>query len=241
MEESRRGFTAFMAAGLTLAVVVGLLVWKLSESNVQMSPRGTEFAGQPVSTTEESGESGTRTHAASSDSSPTVIASEQIDTPAGQQVNTGTPAGGQSVYDPLAPRGANLDGPRGGANETSYYRPTNAAPLTATPPGGATPNSPQPAPRDNTDWENAPESAGDPAEPQRPAAPQRTPAAVVPENQQEPVSRRVESGATPPEAVPSPSPTRADQVQDTQNRRPEDPFSASTRDAQPAQNPVAER
>ena len=44
MELTNRRFAIFLASGLTLAVVVGLLVWKVSDAGVSLNSQETELA-----------------------------------------------------------------------------------------------------------------------------------------------------------------------------------------------------
>ncbi|WP_143341218.1 hypothetical protein [Corynebacterium urinipleomorphum] len=137
MELTSRRFAIFLASGLSLAVIVGVLVWKVSDAGVNLTGQQTEIAGQPVAAAD-ADERSTKKTAVSSETSSTTDRrrdengeSANTDTAGTGNGNNGDTQAGEG-FDPLAPRNANLDGARGGSEEISYYRPTNAAPAPQT-------------------------------------------------------------------------------------------------------------
>lgn len=267
MEPTSRRFAIFLASGLSLAVIVGLLVWKVSDSGMNLSNRHTEMAGQPLAASEADG-TPTRKTAVSSEMSPTAESVQETtgegdagNAPSGNGTESTYTGGGGAAYDPLAPRNANLGGARGGSPETSYYRPTNAAPA----PQNARTSAPAPTQQPHNTG-NAP--AEQSTAPRTTATPNST--TVVPHEPQEPqpASEEAANGATPSKQEPQKA------VEDTQAagkqiasqigenalhagnavvdarddneggapKRPEDPFSASTRNPQaPAEDTNAGR
>ena len=147
MELTNRRFAIFLTSGLTLAVLVGLLVWKVSDAGVTLNSQETELAGQPVAAADATAQQRTADEPTSSEmpSSETAEGSAS----AGMDASTGAGNGNGSgnvagpVKDPLAPPNANLNGNRGESAEPSYYRPTNAAPA----PAPAQPQQQQPQPQ----------------------------------------------------------------------------------------------
>ena len=264
MELTNRRFAIFLTSGLTLAVLVGLLVWKVSDSGVTLNSQETEFAGQPVAATDATAQQRTADEPTSSEMS----SSETTDGSASAGMDASTGAGNGNgggnvagpVKDPLAPPNANLNGNRGESAEPSYYRPTNAAPA----PAPAQPQQQQPQPQQQQQQQQSVRTSA--------PAPQRTPdsadssssqgeapdtttpsgsTTVVPNEPSEPAEPGVQEGAHPPavdaelqsgndtiEIAPSDAKAAAealgvapaaDEKQDAPKKRPEDPFSASTR------------
>lgn len=260
MELTSRRFAIFLASGLTLAVVVGLAVWKISDAGMNLTSTQTEVAGQPIAAAD-ADESSTPKTAASSEASSTAEGTEEeasaddadaelAGEAASNDSNGAQGTGSGAAYDPLAPRNANLGGARGGSQETSYYRPTNAAP--------AQPNTRTSTPEQTQQPDNAgrtPTQQGD--SPRKTATPNSTTA--VPQEPQEPQKPQPVPGNDPDGAAqhePEPQQPSADAgaerpqiaseiaekvgaggaVSGTENgqggekpKRPEDPFSASTR------------
>ena len=122
MELTKRRFAVYMASGLALALLLGLAVWKIPSPSMNMRSDDTEIAGQPVAKT------GDEEAAASTD--PISMTEDLQASESGSRAATEDRADSNSNYaaDPLAPPNARLDGAREDGSETSYYRPTNAAP-----------------------------------------------------------------------------------------------------------------
>lgn len=270
MEPTSRRFAVFLASGLSLAVVVGLLVWKISDSGMNLSNQNTEMAGHPIAAAD-ADDASTRKTAVSSETSSVAaedtgeaggeLAAVDADTGAGNAAtngNSGAANGGAgAAYDPLAPRNANLGGARGGSQEMSYYRPTNAAPA----PQNARTSAPAQTQQPNHSGSTTAEQS---VSPRTTSAPHSTTA--VPQEPEEPqrASEEAANGATPPKQEPQRPAAEAeaagkelasqiaekalntsDAVVDAAvehdsgdtPKRPEDPFSASTRIPQaPAEN-----
>lgn len=259
MELTSRRFAVFLASGLSLAVIVGLLVFKVSDSGMNLSSQQKEVAGQPLAAAD-AGESSTRKTAISSEMSSTA---ETLESTRAEQsaeaANGAVPAAGNgstsnggsgsgAAYDPLAPRNANLGGARGGAQQMSYYRPTNAAPA----PQNARTSAPAQTLQPDTGGSTPTEKG---VTPRTTAKPNTTTA--VPQEPQEPqtASEDYENGAPPPIQEPKKPVAEAESAgeqiaseiaekalnagnavigdggekNDGEKKRPEDPFSASTR------------
>lgn len=120
MELTKRRFAVYMASGLALALLLGLAVWKIPGPSMNMRSDDTEIAGQPVAKTDN------EEAAASTD--PTSMTEDIQASESGSRAATEDRANSNSAADPLAPPNARLDGAREDGSETSYYRPTNAAP-----------------------------------------------------------------------------------------------------------------
>ena len=270
MELTNRRFAIFLTSGLTLAVLVGLLVWKVSDAGVTLNSQETEFAGQPVAATDATAQQRTADEPTSSEMS----SSETTDGSASAGMDASTGAGNGNgggnvagpVKDPLAPPNANLNGNRGESAEPSYYRPTNAAPA----PAPAQPQQQQQQPQQQQQQQqsvrtsaSAPQRTPDSAAsstPQGEAPEATTPSGSTtvvpnepsePKRPSEPAEPGVQEGAHPPavdaelqsgndtiEIAPSDARAAAealgvapaaDEKQDAPKKRPEDPFSASTR------------
>ena len=258
MELTNRRFAIFLASGLTLAVVVGLLVWKVSDAGVSLNGQETEYAGQPVAAADASSQKQTEEE---SSSATGMTSSEHAEENENADMS-GTDAGAGDVNDPLAPPNANLGGGRGGSVETSYYRPTNAAPA---PTAAQQQNQQQQAPARTTDPQQTqqPDSAGASTKPgESPNTSTATPnggsTTVVPKEPEEPQRQgaEVQEGGVPPQGKPQPAgedlaSEAAEKAidagkeaaagalgidsedkaakKDAPKKRPEDPFSASTR------------
>lgn len=260
MELTNRRFAIFLASGLTLAVVVGLLVWKVSDAGVSLNGQETEYAGQPVAAADASSQKQTEEE---SSSAAGMTSSEHAEGNENADMSGGTDAGAGDVNDPLAPPNANLGGGRGGSVETSYYRPTNAAPA---PTAAQQQNQQQQAPARTTAPQQTqqPDSAGTSTKPGESPSPSTTTpnggsTTVVPEKPSEPQRQGAEAqeGGVPPQNQPIPAEPQAaaeelasDAAEKAINagkdaasamgidsgngesapkKRPEDPFSASTR------------
>lgn len=258
MELTNRRFAIFLASGLTLAVVVGVLVWKVSDAGVSLNGQETEFAGQPVAAADASSQEQTEGEPSSATG---MTSSEHAEENENADMSD-TDAGAGDVNDPLAPPNANLGGGRGGSVETSYYRPTNAAPA---PTAAQQQNQQQQAPARTTAPQQTqqPDSAGASTRPgESPSTSTATPnggsTTVVPKEPEEPQRQgaEVQEGGVPPQGKPQ---AAAEELasdaaekaidagkeaaagalgidsedkaakEDAPKKRPEDPFSASTR------------
>lgn len=159
MELTNRRFAIFLTSGLTLAVLVGLLVWKVSDSGVTLNSQETEFAGQPVAAADATAQQRTADEPTSSETS----SSDTTDGSASAGMDASTGAGNDNVAgpvkDPLAPPNANLNGNRGKSAEPSYYRPTNAAPA----PAPAQPQQKQPQQPQQQQQQSVRTSASEPS------------------------------------------------------------------------------
>lgn len=259
MELTNRRFAIFLTSGLTLAVLVGLLVWKVSDAGVTLNSQETEFAGQPVAAADATAQQRTADEPISSEMS----SSETTDGSASTGMDASTGAGNDNVAgpvkDPLAPPNANLNGNRGESAEPSYYRPTNAAPAPAPAPAQPQQQQQQSVRTSASAPSRTPDSA-DSSTPQGEAPDTTTPSGsttVVPKDPSEPkrpsepAEPGVQEGSLPPangaelqsgndtiEIDPSDAKAAAealgaapatDEKQDAPKKRPEDPFSASTR------------
>lgn len=132
MEEiTGRRIAVYLASGLTLAVLLGLAVFKLSDAGVSVHPPQDQIAGQPVAAAEPSPE----LQAPTSEETAANWPDDADGTVAGNGSAGAAGAGSGAQADPLAPRNANLDGARA-EDEAGYYRPTNASQANA-PRGGA--------------------------------------------------------------------------------------------------------
>lgn len=261
MELTNRRFAIFLTSGLTLAVLVGLLVWKVSDAGVTLNSQETELAGQPVAAADATAQQRTADEPTSSEmpSSETAEGSAS----AGMDASTGAGNGNGSgnvagpVKDPLAPPNANLNGNRGESAEPSYYRPTNAAPAPApaqpqqqkqqsvrtsasapsrTPDSADSSSSQGEAPETTTPSGSTTVVPNEPSEPKRPSEPAKPgvqEGSLPPANDAE-----TQSGNDTMEIDPSDAKAAAealgvapaaDEKQDAPKKRPEDPFSASTR------------
>ena len=264
MELTNRRFAIFLTSGLTLAVLVGVLVWKVSDAGVTLNSQETEFAGQPVAAADATAQQRTADEPTSSE----MTSSETTDGSASAGMDASTGAGNGNiagpVKDPLAPPNANLNGNRGESAEPSYYRPTNAAPApapaqpqqqqpqqqqqqqqsvrTSAPapqrtPDGADSSTPQGEAPDTTTPSGSttvvPNEPAEPKRPSEPSAPEVQEGAHPPANDAE-----LQSGNDTIEIAPSDAKAAAealgvapaaDEKQDAPKKRPEDPFSASTR------------
>ena len=262
MELTNRRFAIFLTSGLTLAVLVGLLVWKVSDAGVTLNSQETEFAGQPVAAADATAQQRTADEPTSSEmpSSETAegSASAVMDasTGAGNGNGSGNVAG--PVKDPLAPPNANLNGNRGESAEPSYYRPTNAAPAPAPAqpqqqqqqsvrtsasapsrtPDSAASSTPQGEAPDTTTSSGSttvvPNEPSEPKRPSEPAEPGVQEGSLPPAIDAEPQSRNDTIEIAPSDAkaaAEAPGVARAadEAKQDAPKKRPEDPFSASTR------------
>ncbi|WKK61006.1 hypothetical protein QYQ98_08200 [Corynebacterium sp. P3-F1] len=259
MELTSRRFAIFLASGLTLAVVVGLAVWKISDAGMNLTSPQTEIAGQPIAAAD-ADKSSTPKTAASSEASSTAERSEEETSAddadaefageaASNDSNGAQGTGADAAYDPLAPRNANLGGARGGSQETSYYRPTNAAP--------AQPNARTSAPEQTQQQDNSPRKTATPIS--TTAVPQKPQEKPVPGNdpdgaaqhEREPQEPSVDAGAKHLQIASDIAEKvgAGGAVSGAVNgqggekpKRPEDPFSASTRVPQaPAEDDGTER
>lgn len=145
MEEiTGRRIAVYLASGLTLAVLLGLAVFKLSDAGVSVHPSQDQVAGQPVAAADPSPELQAPTSEETAanwpdDADGTVAGNADADgTVAGNGSAGAAGAGSGAQADPLAPRNANLDGARA-EDDAGYYRPTNASQANA-PRGGASAN-----------------------------------------------------------------------------------------------------
>lgn len=238
MELTNRRFAIFLASGLALAVVVGVLVWKVSDSGVGLHTQQTEYAGQPVAAAGESSSEKTSSHATSSKSSETISSSAAEDADEQAQAEEAQGANGGMEYDPLAPRNANLAGARGGSAQTSYYRPTNAAPAPQGASGPAQtqqPGNAGPTTGVSTAPGKAPQASTSPGSttvvPSQPAEPQRPPAEEQPGSEPQNPGLTPNSGDKPAleEKAQQEAAEALKQQLPNDKPRPEDPFSASTR------------
>ena len=247
MELTSRRFAIFLASGLTLAVVVGLAVWKISDAGMNLTSPQTEIAGQPIAAAD-ADKSSTPKTAASSEASSTAERSEEETSAddadaefageaASNDSNGAQGTGADAAYDPLAPRNANLGGARGGSQETSYYRPTNAAP--------AQPNARTSASEQTQQQDDSPRKRATPnsttAVPQEPQEPQPVPGNDpdgAAQHEPEPQQPSADAGAGRPQIASEIAEKvgAGGAVSGTANgqggekpKRPEDPFSASTR------------
>lgn len=236
MELTNRRFAIFLSSGLALAVVVGLLVWKISDTGAHLHSEETEFAGQPVVAADSSSSEMTASEPSTEESTTSIENEGDGDEAQAAPANNG--AGGAG-YDPLAPRNANLNGNRGGDQDVSYYRPTNVAPA----PQGINPKTTaQPTQQPNEGSEGTSTQPGTSPQPTQPQ--DNTTTTVVPaepqsgEEQAEkdinPDLLNQQQGTNPkaPQAFEEKAQQAADAAKEglPQNKpRPEDPFSASTR------------
>lgn len=239
MELTNRRFAVFLVSGLSLAVVVGLLVWKVSDSGVNIHSQETEFAGQPVAAADSSSNLTSSPESSSSGMSSTENPDSDV---AAGSADSGDGQSAGAVNDPLAPPNANLDGNQGGTQEAPYYRPTNAAPA----PQNARSSAPAQTQQPNSNGSAKSTAPGE--------APRATSPTVVPPEPHEP-SRPSPTGQA-HNSEPAPKPDTEAELQsgseiieealqsgsealdaareaaggDAQpKKRPEDPFSASTR------------
>lgn len=245
MELTTRRFAAYIATGLAVAVVFGLIVWKLSGSAVGAGTNAEDFAGQPVAeaeatTTDAADDEQTHTRSAAATSEETAAADDKEGSDGGANANS---AGGR---DPLAPPNANLQGRRGTtgaagpAEETRYYRPTNAAPpVAAQPQQPAAPARPTQSPQSGGQVEDGQTATGTTngnslqGTNTRPQTPASEPKQQQLQQQNRPASDEqplVENGA---------DVTTAEPRHQGERPRPEDPFSASTREAGAPDAPAA--
>lgn len=254
MELTSRRFAIFLASGLSLAVIVGVLVWKVSDAGVNLSGQQTEIAGQPVAAAD-ADERSTEKTAVSSEMSST--ADHNRDENGEETANAGTGNGQNGDarsggdYDPLAPRNANLAGARGGSEEIPYYRPTNAAPApqneqTAAPAQTQQPNNGGYAPAEQGETKRTTRTTVHPhtatAAPQQPEEPQRpsegdadgtSPTNAEPQKASKEVE--TEGGAQLASEIAEKALDAGQAAVGTKSqdgngpKRPEDPFSASTR------------
>lgn len=259
MELTNRRFAIFLTSGLTLAVLVGLLVWKVSDAGVTLNSQETELAGQPVAAADATAQQRTADEPTSSEmpSSETAEGSASAVMDASTGAGNGNVAG--PVKDPLAPPNANLNGNRGESAEPSYYRPTNAAPAPApaqpqqqqkqqsvrtsasapsrTPDSADSSSSQGEAPETTTPSGSTTVVPNEPSEPKRPSEPAKPgvqEGSLPPANDAE-----TQSGNDTMEIDPSDAKAAAEALgvapaadeakQDAPKKRPEDPFSASTR------------
>lgn len=260
MELTNRRFAIFLVSGLSLAVLVGVLVWKVSDAGVNLSGQKTEIAGQPVAAADADEQSGRNT-AVSAEMSSTAENGGDDRTEA-ESAGSGDGADAGAAYDPLAPRNANLGGARGGSEETSYYRPTNAAPApqgmrTSAPAqtqqpgsGGHASEEPTYSPDKTTKSKSTTAVPQAPEEPQRP---DQGDSGGTPAPDAEPQKAAEEAKAAPGAKIDSEIAEKAIDAgkaaigaqgdKDDGAKRPEDPFSASTRvpDAPAGDNGAAPR
>lgn len=269
MELTSRRFAIFLASGLTLAVVVGLAVWKISDAGMNLTSPQTEIAGQPIAAAD-ADKSSTPKTAASSEASSTAERSEEETSAddadaefageaASNDSNGAQGTGADAAYDPLAPRNANLGGARGGSQETSYYRPTNAAPAqpnarTSAPEQTQQPDTAGRTPRQQDDSPRkraTPNSTtAVPQEPQEKSVPGNYPDGAA-QHKSEPQELSVDAGAEHLQIASEIAEKvgAGGAVSGATNgqggekpKRPEDPFSASTRVPQaPAEDDGTER
>lgn len=212
MELTNRRFAIFLVSGLSLAVIVGLLVWKVSDAGVNLNGQEAEFAGQPVAAADASSQEQTREES-TSEEDMTSSHSDDTENSAGAE-NTSGAAGNAAVHDPLAPPNANLGGGRGGAAETSYYRPTNAAPAPQMKSEPAPAPAPAPASQQSARTSapaqtQQPDSAGTSTNPGEAPSTTTTPSSttVVPKEPLEPqrASEEAPDSARPPQTEPNPN------------------------------------
>ena len=263
MELTNRRFAIFLASGLTLAVVVGLLVWKVSDAGVSLNSQETELAGQPVAAADASSEKQTEEEPSpATDITPNEHDEGDENADMGGADNVGSNSGAGGVNDPLAPPNANLGGGRGGSVETSYYRPTNAVPAPTTPqqqnpqqpttarttapqqtqqPGGAGPSTqPGESPNPSTTTPGGPTTVvpEEPGEPQRPVPgveeggrlPENNPNQPEPQTAGEDIaSDAAEKAINAGKSAAGALGITSDNEEGAPKKRPEDPFSASTR------------
>lgn len=264
MELTNRRFAIFLTSGLTLAVLVGLLVWKVSDAGVTLNSQETELAGQPVAAADATAQQRTADEPTSSEmpSSETTEGSASAGMDASTGAGNGNGGGNVAgpVKDPLAPPNANLNGNRGESAEPSYYRPTNAAPAPApaqqqqpqqqqqqsvrtsasepsrTPDSADSSSSQGEAPETTTPSGSTTVVPNEPSEPKRPSEPAKPgvqEGAHPPANDAEPQSGNDTIEIDPSDAKAAAEALgvapAADEKQNAPKKRPEDPFSASTR------------
>ena len=259
MELTNRRFAIFLTSGLTLAVLVGLLVWKVSDAGVTLNSQETELAGQPVAAADATAQQRTADEPTSSE----MLSSETTEGSASAGMDASTGAGNGNVAgpvkDPLAPPNANLNGNRGESAEPSYYRPTNAAPAPApapaqpqqqrqsvrtsasepsrTPDSADSSSSQGEAPETTTPSGSTTVVPNEPSEPKRPSEPAKPgvqEGSLPPANDAEPQSGNDTMEIDPSDAKAAAealgiAPAADEAKQDAPKKRPEDPFSASTR------------
>lgn len=232
--KTKRGFAIFIASGLALAVLLGLVVFKFSDSGMPLPKKETEFAGQPVAaadeettypaTTSRGGDRGDKTD---SGTTRTSAAAGEKDTdnqwPAGRRNDsrnsrsrlpgegparaTDDDRSGPGI-DPLAPRGANLAGDRDATPETGVHRAKNATVTTEPTKVRQAPQAP-----------HAPQAPRIPVVPQAPRIPQdRAEIASRPSSEEPHRETRDPQPANPPAPTPAPIPERAGG--DEHNQRP---------------------
>lgn len=142
MELTGRRFAAFMAIGLSMAVVLGIVVWKLPDPGVGIASDRSEFAGQPVAAADKSTEKNTGENPTEPDPASASNSTQHSDnnrdrrtpsSPAEEIVASPRWTSG-AQRDPLAPPNAKLDGTEGNNSRehvTDMYRPSNAVPAEA--------------------------------------------------------------------------------------------------------------
>ena len=222
MELTGRRFAAFMAIGLGLAVVLGLVVWKLPDTGVSMASDKSDYAGQPVAPADASKE---KTTPESAEKTTSVTTQNVVTTKdASPQWNTG------SRRDPLAPRNAKLSGTAGQATreqEADMYRPSNVAPQVQA----------QPRFEEDSASETSRRSSSPSVVATTPSEPTDKPIPAEEQSGEDTMEIPVPGADSPsdnkdnkdtdkPEAEDTPAPAKE------KKPRPEDPFSASTRESQ---------
>ena len=239
MELTGGRFGAFMAIGLGLAVVLGLVVWKLPDSGVSMASDKSDYAGHPVTAADASKEQ----HTAQTEK--TTPRAEQTTSHRNNGASTTLAASPRwdsgSPRDPLAPHNAKLNGTAGQATREQaedMYRPPNAAPQNrprfsdserSDSPSARTTRQPSPSVVESTPSEPIPDTTN----PDVPTDGTPTPGGGTTQNPTTPAEGQ--SGADQGTVDNSePNTPNAGGAEDSPEPkpRPEDPFSASTREAE---------
>ena len=237
MELTGRRFAAFMAIGLGLAVVLGLVVWKLPDTGVSMASDKSDYAGQPVAPADASKEKEKTTPESAEKTTSATTQNVATTKDASPQWNTG------SHRDPLAPRNAKLSGTAGQATreqEADMYRPSNVAPQVQAQPRFEEDSSSETSRRSSSPSVVATtpsEPTPDTTKPTKPTEPTDKPIPAEEQSGEDTMEIPVPGADSPsdnkdnkdidkPEAEDTPAPAKE------KKPRPEDPFSASTRESQ---------
>ena len=247
MELTGRRFAAFMALGLGLAVVLGLVVWKLPDAGVSLASDKSDYAGHPITAADATNEHRT------AQTEKTTPRTEQHTSSRrkGSTTRAASPKWDSgSTRDPLAPHNAKLDGTAGQATREQaqdLYRPRNATPkarprpsyserndspsarATHKPTHKPTPSVVESAPSEPVP-DTTPPTAGDiPADGTPTPGTSTTDKPTTPTENQSGEGQN--TGTTTAHHTPDTGEAEDAPVSDPK-ARPEDPFSASTREAE---------
>ncbi|MCZ9293569.1 hypothetical protein [Corynebacterium meitnerae] len=233
MELTGRRFAAFMAIGLGLAVVLGLVVWKLPDTGVSMASDKSDYAGQPVAPADASKDKTTP----ESTEKTTSVTTQNVATTkdASPQWNTG------SRRDPLAPRNAKLSGTAGQATreqEADMYRPSNVAPQVQAQPRFEEDSSSETSRRSSspsviatTPSEPTPDTTK-PTDPTKPTEPTDKPIPAEEQSGEDSMEIPLPGADSPSDKDDHKDADAGKPAAEETKPRPEDPFSASTRESQ---------